>query len=273
MTTSELIPSLSIENLVARRDAVVARIRDAHRLLTEVDASMSESVGEAHGWWHGYTLSLQFSSGSHAYFTDERGVERATRKVDAAAWSFLLDQSGLRSFLDATARAKWREAIDKEDVPELTVANVAATFELLFKERSAMFERGVVEVFRKLSWDFKTNNPVKFGRRLVLKYLVDTSIGGDPWPSHAGCDKLDDLVRVMSVLDGKPEPDHRHGSWRALKDAGWCVRQRDVALHGLFSVRGFKNGNAHLTFLREDLVDAMNRILAKHHPNALPPES
>lgn len=272
MTTSELVPSLSIDNLVARRDALVARVREAHRLLADVDAEMREEIGERHGWWPGYSLSLQFSSGNHAYFTDERGIEVAMKKIDASAWSFLLHESGLKSFLDAAAREQWRAAIDKEEVPELTVKNIEATFDALFAARGDMFERGVIEAFRKLSWDYKTNNAVKFGKRLVLKYLVDHSVGGDPWPSHSGCDKLDDLIRVMSVLDKQPEPDHRHGSWRLLKDAGWCTSTRDVTLHGLFSVRGFKNGNAHLTFLREDLVDKMNLILARHYPHALPPE-
>lgn len=39
----------------------------------------------------------------------------------------------------------------------------------------------------------------------------------------------------------------------------------------LFEIKGFLNGNAHITFLRPDLVDRMNQILAKHYPNALPP--
>ena len=30
-----------------------------------------------------------------------------------------------------------------------------------------------------------------------------------------------------------------------------------------------KNGNAHVTFKRMDLVDTMNRIIAKHYPGAL----
>jgi len=40
-----------------------------------------------------------------------------------------------------------------------------------------------------------------------------------------------------------------------------------------FHLRWFKNGNGHLTFKRADLVEQMNRILAKHYPNALASEA
>jgi hypothetical protein len=36
------------------------------------------------------------------------------------------------------------------------------------------------------------------------------------------------------------------------------------------AIRTFKNGNGHVMFKRPDLVDAMNRIIAKHYPGALP---
>ena len=37
------------------------------------------------------------------------------------------------------------------------------------------------------------------------------------------------------------------------------------------AVKGFKNGNGHLTFARPDLVDQMNQIIGRHFPGALPP--
>ena len=36
------------------------------------------------------------------------------------------------------------------------------------------------------------------------------------------------------------------------------------------SFRVFKNGNAAITFTRLDLVEKLNKIIAKHYPNALP---
>ena len=87
---------------------------------------------------------------------------------------------------------------------------------------------------------------------------------------HNGSNRLEDLVRVMSILDGEPEPDHRHATLAALTQANW-PNEGPFSLNGYFSLRGYRNGNAHLTFLRLDLVDKMNAIIAKHFENVLPP--
>ena len=37
-----------------------------------------------------------------------------------------------------------------------------------------------------------------------------------------------------------------------------------------FDLKWFLKGSCHVTFTRPDLVDKLNAIIAKHHPNALP---
>ena len=81
-------------------------------------------------------------------------------------------------------------------------------------------------------------------------------------------DMLDDLTRVFSVLDGKPEPDFRRGWYGRISD---CRTTSDPdAEDAYMSIRSFRNGNGHVTFKRPDLVDKMNLIIAKHYPGALP---
>lgn len=125
-----------------------------------------------------------------------------------------------------------------------------------------MFERGVLQCFRRLSWDYKTNQPFKFGKRIIVRRLLTSGS-----PNFHVTNELDDLIRVFSILDGKPEPDHRNGAYYLVSDA-----RRSEAEHDYFSLRWFKNGNGHLTFKRADLVNQMNKILAKHYPNALASE-
>jgi hypothetical protein len=129
-----------------------------------------------------------------------------------------------------------------------------------------MFERGVVAVFKGLSWDYKTNNPVMFGKRIILRNILDTR-GGFCHVEHTGTNKLDDIMRVFCLLDRKPEPDHRQGAYYRLDAHKLAIADFD----GYFTVKTFKNGNGHLTFLKPDLVDKMNQIIAKHYPGALPP--
>jgi hypothetical protein len=193
--------------------------------------------------------------------------------VDGAAWSYLMHESGLRSMMDAKARMQWDETIARGEVPALTAETVRATFQALHASRGEMFERGVIECFRSLSWCYKTNQPQKFGRRIVLTYIrgsIAGKSGGSSLghPNYDRCAKLDDLARVFHVLDGKPEPDHRAGWYQRL--TGQRSTSEAPASDGYLSARSFRNGNAHVTLLRADLVDRMNRIVAKHYPGALP---
>lgn len=262
-----LVPSASLDALLGSRDAIVERIEKAMALMAEV---RTIGAGAFTGWYDG-----QFELHSYVRHSDRFDAEHidAWRKsVDAYAWQHLLDALGLRSFMSAKAREDWDKSIAARQFPDLTRENVEATFGALYARRSMMFEEGVVAVFRNLSFDYATNCPRMFGKRLVLRGLVNPK--SRYWPecvTHGrGVDGVDDLLRVMHVLDGKPEPDHRQGAYHLLTEAKWPSQGKPAELHGYVSLRGFKNGNAHLTFLRPDLTTKMNQILARHFANCLP---
>lgn len=206
------------------------------------------------------------------YWPGQEAVDEMVRRYDAAAWWRLLKDSGLYSFLDATGREAWKKNLDEGEHPELTEENLRSTFGMLYEQRGEMFERGVIALFRSLNWDYKTNAPCLFGKRLVVERAVEGQ--GFDFATFRFGNELDDLIRVMSILDDKPEPDSAgpQGAWQKLRAVGWPRKTKDAQLDGYVSVRGFKNGNAHLTFLRLDLVEKMNKILARHYPNALPPK-
>ncbi|KVD76687.1 hypothetical protein WS62_31800 [Burkholderia sp. ABCPW 14] len=267
MDSNDLVPSISIANLGNQRVAVVQRVRAALDLLGEAQQlAKSANLGFPR-------LVLDESYGCHGrpiitgeYAKRDEAEAAMVRIIDIRGWDYLLSQSGLRTFMDSKAREQWSNQIAEGDVPELTAANIEATFTQLYGARGDMFERGVLECFRQLSWNYKSNEPFRFSRRIILKYLFS---GG--FLNYRATDKLDDLIRVFFVLDGKPEPDHRHGAHVLV--AGDRQSRRTEAENDYFHLRWFKNGNAHLTFKRPNLVEQMNRILAKHYPNALAAEA
>jgi hypothetical protein len=269
MQTSDLVPSISIDNFLSQRDAMVERVRKARQLLIEVNdiAEAMPTTPDASSW---YRLTL-YTEPNRRDFISADAFENYIKAIDAACWARLLDLSGLRTFMDAQARKEWDENIDKCQVPELTCGNVEATFRELHAVRGDLFERGVVAVFKSLSWDYATNNPVMFGKRIILRSVYGTwGTGKHKYTTihHEGANRLDDTMRVLCILDGKPEPDHRQGAYQRLSAA----KLGDVVdFDGYFTSRGFKNGNGHLTFLKPALVDKMNQIIAKHYPGALPP--
>jgi hypothetical protein len=281
VSAGELVPSVSIANLVNQREAVLDRIRQAFDLIQEAADIAAEahlgmpdlSISTGSGYRNSGRRIARARLGSdragarYEREADDRGEldKMARLGVDAAAWQYLMHQSGMRSLMDATAREKWDKAIVDGDIPELTEANIRSTFRMLHDSRGEMFERGVIACFKSLAWCYKTNLPQKFGKRIVVRNISGAYYG------DRKADELDDLQRVMAVLDGKPEADHRNGVRAALTKCGirWGY-PRGVCETDYLAIRCFKNNNGHITFKRHDLVEKMNKIIAKHYPGALP---
>ena len=265
---SDLVPSVSIEHMAQCRAAMMERIEQMIGLEAEIrELAIAGNIGMP-------VLGLVNKYRQHGMPMHERRAdfrEACRVKIDSGAWKYLMNQSGLRTFLDRKAREEWDRQIYEGKVPELTPENIAATFSTIHAQRGDLFERGVLEVFKSLSWDYKTNSPCKFGKRIVYGYFASAITGRYPFnPVRSnGADAVDDLVRVFCVLDGKPEPDHRGGTMMEADKA----HQAGLSIieHEYYRLKWFKNGNAHIEFKRADLVAKMNAILAKHHPGALPP--
>ncbi|MEX3919395.1 DUF4942 domain-containing protein [Paraburkholderia sp. BR10872] len=267
MDPTSLVPSISITNLANQRTAVVERVHAALDLLGEAQ----QLAKAAHLGFPRLVLDESYGCRGRPTITGEyakrdEAAAAIVRIVDIRGWDYLLSESGLRTFMDATAREQWSHQIAEGDVPALTADNINATFTQLYGARGDMFERGVLQCFRRLSWNYRTNEPFRFGKRIIVRHLLSQGS-----TNHRITNELDDLIRVFSVLDGKPEPDHRHGAYYLISDAR---RERQTeAANSYFHLRWYRNGNGHLTFSRTDLVDQMNRILAKHYPNALASEA
>lgn len=265
---NELVKSISIENMLRQRDAAIERLTEAKRLIDEAD---SIAMGAGLGTVSGHIGDKYGRSGGGAPIGAPDFVESITKRVDAHGWKHLMKESGLLTLMDAKAREEWNKGVYEYTTPPLTKTNVDSTFSMLYEGRGELFERGLINCFRGLSWDYKTNQPFKLGKRIIMAYLFQKQVGNYTQSvNHHAADKLDDLVRVFSVLDGKPEPDYRNGANSRLSDAA-RKRERFAELE-YFDIVWFKNGNGHLTFKRPELVEQINKVIAKNFPNALASE-
>jgi len=264
---NELVKSISVENMLRQRDAVIERLAEAKRLIDEADKIAADAgLGTVSGH-----IGDRYGRSSGAPMGAPDFVESITKRVDAHGWQHLMKESGILTLMDAKAREEWNKGVYEYTTPPLTIENVTSTFNMLYEGRGELFERGLINCFRGLSWDYKTNQPFKLGKRIIMAYLFDKQVGKYSQNlNHHAANKLDDLVRVLSVLDGKPEPDHRNGMYSKLCDAG-RAGERFADLE-YFEIVWFKNGNGHLTFKRPELVEQINRVIAKNYPNALASE-
>lgn len=118
--------------------------------------------------------------------------------------------------MDAQAREQWYNSLEKDYIPAVSEANILNTFEQLYQSKDEVFERGVINVFKSLSRDFKTNNPCQFGSKIIVNGLVKCDRWGYSLNWSWQRDRLADLERMLMLLDGKPVPDNRADVTRRL---------------------------------------------------------
>ncbi len=67
--------------------------------------------------------------------------------------------------MDAAARDEWYRNLERDDIPAISENNILSTFKQLHHSKNEVFERGVINVFKNLSWDYKRTRPVSLVRR------------------------------------------------------------------------------------------------------------
>ncbi|MBJ6983998.1 DUF4942 domain-containing protein [Luteimonas sp. MC1750] len=239
---SQLIRSISVASLVADRQR---RIEAARSVQASADAR----------------AFVEFLTGNTMHsVSDQERLARYIQAEDRRWWGVFIQASGLWDLFPRSVREDWHKALGWgdykyrpiEDCPEFTADAALATFETYVGQRSQLRASAILDLYRTLSWDHATNKPALFGRKLIYKHFADYK----GFTSTYGNNALDDLLRTLYRLDGRPEPS---GSWHRADNAT-----------GYFEVRQFKNGNAHILIERGDLVDLLNAELAVICPGALP---
>ncbi len=200
-------------------------------------------------------------------------MKAITHNIDRSVWRDLMLKSGMISLMDAQTRDEWHKNLDEGELPEISEDNILATFEQLHQSKGEVFERGVINVFKRLSRDYKSNSPCKFGKKIIVEGLVSYNLWGFSFNWGWRRDQLVDLERMLMLLDGKPLPDHRADIARRLDDHISQHKSADSYEDALFRIKYFQKGTGHITFKKPVLIDKMNDIVAKHFPAALPPRS
>lgn len=135
---------------------------------------------------------------------------------------------------------------------------------------TTVFERGVINLFKGLSWDYKSNSPYRFGKKIIVNGLVKYDRWGFSLTHGRQRDSLADLERMLMLLDGKPIPDSRADVTCCLADHISQCKTGERYEDALFRISYFQKGSVHIVFKHQRLVEKMNDIIAKHYPGVLP---
>ncbi|HCA3578497.1 TPA: DUF4942 domain-containing protein [Salmonella enterica subsp. enterica serovar Ball] len=264
---TDVICSTSIERIVTGRNTALQQTESLIHQLAEVSTLTSSIGGKTALDW---AMKQDFRCGCWLMEKPETAMKAITRNLDREIWRDLMKKSGMLSIMDAQARDQWYRNLESDDIPAITETNILSTFEQLHQSKDEVFERGVINVFKGLSWDYKSNSPCKLGPKIIANGLVKYNRWGYSLNWGWQRDRLADLERMLMLLDGKPVPDNRVDVTRRLGDHIHENSGSNSYEDGMFKIKYFQKGTAHIVFKRPELIDKMNDIVAKHFPGALP---
>lgn len=254
--STALIRKASIEELCAHRNRTIELFATARQMIAAAnDAAKLAAPSNAYvgGGWIGMSGHQRYGGVS---------AEEWRKGIDRACWRHLLEASSLGRIMGAKQRAQFEEVLES-DPPEFTVETAYATFSDKAANADKIFAESVVHAFQSAPGDFKSNDAFKIGKRVILNRAYNDMSHGWTYSlaRHlpAARDVIRDLDRIMHIMDGR---EHDQDATDIVADAMRNARGAGEAETRYFRIRWFVKGTAHVWFLRPDLVQRMNEILA-----------
>jgi len=262
--TTDIIESLAIDHLMAQRDAALQKfaegmlmvqesIKDFEKFLPRVYYSRVEDIIKE-------ILPMKSP-------TLESNKKSAAKTFDRDIWTLLFEKTGLKTIMSSKQIDEWQSVLYSSNMPEANYDNICTTFKTLYASRGNTLEQGIIDVYRSLSWDYKTNNPCKIEKKIIINNVLSCSRYLSF--NHNMQPKLDDLLRPFYIFDGKPVPDCRVAFGDQLRTHIDNVGINQKFENEYVSVKVYLKGSAHITFKRMDTVEKLNEIIAKHYPGML----
>jgi hypothetical protein len=292
--SNSLIPRSTVEEIVSYRNRALELYEEAFSAIAAADGAIKRAhamaeraAGDANS--HIGSGALEVKEFYKAVQLPDQMLYRhvAKRLTDLRVWSWVVQRTDLEKLMDAEAKEKLRrqmryeplptrynsdlrrhEPITGDEVdagmPPVTVENIYATIQQFALDAESIFRRGIANAFSKLDRRFRSHDGFKIGSRVILTHAFCGSSGVLEYGAKR--DTLLDIERTFAVIENgghlgayygaglQALDNDRHRSYEAHQS---CTETR------YFRIRGYKNGNAHLWFTRDDLVEKVNKLLAE----------
>ena len=273
---TELIPRHTVESIVTLRNVALDKYSEVYNALVRASSAIDAAREAANLASPGLTSFNYHSDHDREHFLytlevadHDKFTKRARRLTDIDVWSYLIQMTDLESLMDKQEKEKLRTSL-RHDPPEVTVENVYATLQQFAQDAHLIWQRGLANSFANLDRRFRSHDGWKLGNRIILSYAFDER-GNWNWNRNHE-DTLIDVERVFYQLDGDKPPPVHYGIVGAIKQERRGVsggpRQSELETE-FFKIRIYKNGNCHLWFTRDDLVEKANKVLAQYYGEVL----
>lgn len=276
---TELVPRATVEAIVLHRDRALEAYERAYEALERAHHAFAAAhehhrlaaPGERTRFNH-HQQGREKEVALHVDLPDRGAyLARARRVVDTDVWAHVIQITDLQSLMDKQAKDELYQQL-LTDPPEVTYENVCATLRQFALDAGTIFRRGVANMFSNLDRRFRSHDGWKVGSRVILNYMFDEYGSFNYHRNHR--DTLRDIERAFVVLDGL-KPASYGGIVELLereRGRSWGSRRQSEVRSEYFTVRCFKNGNAHIWFRRDDLLERVNQLLGEYYGAPIPEE-
>jgi hypothetical protein len=212
--------------------------------------------------WIGKLHTLLAEGKKHKYLDSRAGVARveykdkAIREVDRAFWRECFILTNLNQYMDGEEHKKLERSMDDFHIP-FTSKNVRETLLRVAGDANNMLQRGIYNLFRSLSGNYRSHDAFKIQKKMIVtKCWNEYGTGINYW--HR--DIITDLDRcIKSIQQQQYKPNKLVGTLENHFKKTW-----EDAETGDFIFKRFKNGNMHIIFKDELLIQRVNEIIVQY---------
>lgn len=255
---NDLIRKSSAEALCAHRDRAIEQIDAALSALAEASRAFGAATS-SDGYLSPLGSSLAYSVSPRSVHGTGHLRETLRKHIDSASWRHVAQATGLLSYMDAESRKQFAKECD-ENPPPFTIDALRATFENHLAGLGDTLSRSIYNVFRVCDHKrYRSNQMYLIGPKIVL----DGVLTPHGFNNHStGRDTLDDIDRILHLLDDRPAPDFRGNIASQILGARRGASAGEVETEYM-RVKFFKNGNVHVYFSRMDLIKRANQRIVE----------
>lgn len=264
MLENAVVPRASIDEIVGLRSQSLDLFQQGYAMIRQARDIASRASPK--GYLPTFPDNIKYLLENCSEKNEPAFQAGVTKMVDQAIWDHLISVTGIERLMDAQARNQFRHQL-REDPPEVSVENCLATVEGLMLDARTIFLRGIANVFARLDRRFRTHDAYTIGSKIIFNAAF-TDYGC--WSSRRCDEYLRDVERTFHVIDGREQPERYAGIIGAIDEqrTGFGCKTWEAESE-FFRAKGFKNGNLHIWFKRDELVVEVNKLLAEYYGAAL----